>query len=1216
MSQMYVSALFSWAAWRSATDGDVPERDAAERFHHVLALMVLVTIVVYAVGVPFVFVKKAAPAVLCGIDSAVAVACLLLVRRGHVRLGCWTLLAFSWLLVTVAAVFARGVTSVIAVFFLVLAVGAGWLLGRRAMLLISGASCLAAVVLTIVDVAGGGLPNLFPMGQGSSLLLFLLAMMLVSAPFLEVLRSLHLARDKSESQERQAAAALRDAEARLRALLDASLNAKFLVDIGTGMIVYANPAAETLSGRSLAELQSMHHTQLHPEEKAAAARRGFEADAMLPGLTQSHVVHKDGHAIPVEIVSSHVAGVDGRPMLLGVFLDVTERNRAQEALRQSEERLRQIAESSSDFIWEVDPEGLCLYLSPVVEQVLGYTPQEMVGRMHFYDLCPPDQREEFRQGTLEIFARRESFRNLPNWSVRKDGKIVALEATGTPILDAEGKLVGYRGVVTDVTERKQAEAALREREAILRTITESTPDPIFVKDRASRLLLANPATLAALQKTAGEVLGRTDEEIYDDPEVGRQMIANDREVMECGGTCVMEEVVPGAGGARTFLSTKTPYRDAQGDIIGVIVVARDITDRKLAEERLRASEIRLKDAQRLAKVGCWEVDLGNDRIQCSDEMFRIHGLKNSVPLTFPAVLSYVHPKDRETVVEVDSTVRSRGGPVEAEYRIIRPGGEVRFVRSIVESIRNDAGMPVRIVGATQDITEQVLTREFLRESEERLKNAERLAHVGNWRWDLKTQRRFWSDEIVRICGYPQGTPLDHQAFLKLIAPADEERVHQWINHWLAGVSRPIEFQIVRPDGEMRTVSCRAEVTIDDQGPAHVSGTCQDITDYRRAENEALARQKLESIGTLANGIAHDFNNLLGGVLAHADLALSEIAEGISPEDQLKGIQSVAVRGSEIVRQLMIYAGKENDIVELVDFSCMVEEMLTLLRVSASKHAVVETELAKDLPPLRANAAQLRQVVMNLVTNASEAIGDRGGTIRVRTKRVSIGVDSPPMESELLAEGEYVQLEVADTGCGMPPEIRGRVFDPFFTTKAAGHGLGLAVVEGIVRGLHGAIHVESDPGRGTTFRILLPGADTADESGPAVVDPTWRTAPFSREATILVVEDEDSLRQPVSKMMRHAGLTVMEASDGTAALEMIRARQRQIDVLLLDFTLPGSPSSEVLAEAKRLRPGMKVIVTSAYNKEMVTASLAGSVEGFIRKPYEIKQLVTLLHEMIS
>jgi signal transduction histidine kinase len=243
------------------------------------------------------------------------------------------------------------------------------------------------------------------------------------------------------------------------------------------------------------------------------------------------------------------------------------------------------------------------------------------------------------------------------------------------------------------------------------------------------------------------------------------------------------------------------------------------------------------------------------------------------------------------------------------------------------------------------------------------------------------------------------------------------------------------------------LTCTPEVSLDEEGlPERMFGSCQDITDFRHAQQEGFARQNLENLGTLASGIAHDFNNLLGGVLAQADLALAELADGSSPEQELKRIREVAIRSSEIVRQLMIYAGKESEVFGPVDVSRIVEEMLELLKVSVSKHAALETDLAADLPAVRASASQIRQIVMNLITNSSEAIGETDGVIRVTTERVTVVRDRSGATPQRVAEGDYVELEVSDTGRGMSLETQARVFDPFFTTKSAGHGLGLSVVQ--------------------------------------------------------------------------------------------------------------------------------------------------------------------------
>jgi len=376
-----------------------------------------------------------------------------------------------------------------------------------------------------------------------------------------------------------------------------------------------------------------------------------------------------------------------------------------------------------------------------------------------------------------------------------------------------------------------------------------------------------------------------------------------------------------------------------------------------------------------------------------------------------------------------------------------------------------------------------------------------------------------------------------------------------------------------------------------------------------AAEKAFARQKLESVGMLASGIAHDFNNILGAVLFKADVALEDLAAGHSPEQELKGIREGAIRGSEIVRQLLVYSGKETEVSELVDVSKIADEMLNLLRISLSKRAKLAIDLEKDLPNIRANPAQIRQIIMNLVTNASEAMGDREGVISVKTGRWAV-----ERTSEHGSSGDFVRLEVSDNGCGIPVEAQGQVFDPFFTTKSTGRGLGLAVVHGIVTALKGTIRLESEAGEGTTWHILLPSAESTAATGDREAPAAGRACISNR--TILLVEDEDPLRRPVAKMLQKTGFTVLEAVDGNAALRILRSTERFIDLLLLDISLPGAPSREVFEQAKRLRPEMKVIVTSAYSEQMAATSLAGTVEHFVRKPYGVGDLIGVIQQSFS
>ena len=757
--------------------------------------------------------------------------------------------------------------------------------------------------------------------------------------------------------------------------------------------------------------------------------------------------------------------------------------------------------------------------------------------------------------------------------------------------------------IAEAAVRRRAEALLRQSEERFRSMADNAPVMIWVSGLDKQCTFFNKPWLDFTGRKMEQELGNgwtsgihpedmeRCTEIYNSSFDARRSFQMGYRLRRADGQY------------RWMLDRGRPYY-REGEFAGFIGSCIDLNERKRMEERLRASEARFAEAQRLARVGSWERDVEGDRIQWSGEMFRIFGLPKEMPPNSAAFLSYVHPRDRETIVEADREILSRNGPVEIEYRVIRPDGDMRYVRSVAEAIKDDVGGPTRVVGATQDITEQVEARELAQESQIRLKRAERLAHVGNWSWDIHANRVTWSEELFRIFGKPESFTPSYDGFIQSVAPHDRNRISQIVTSVATDKKRTSsEFQIVRPNGELRTVICISEVVLDEDGDAvHMFGACQDVTDFRRAQDEAMAAQKLETVGTLANGIAHDFNNLLGAVVAQAELALDDLSAGLRPEEELRAIRDIAVRGSEIVRQLMIYAGEEKEVVGPVDISQAVEEMIGLLRVSISKNATLDTDLGKGLPAVRANAGQISQIVINLVTNASEAIGTRDGAIRVTTRCVTT------------AEGEHLKLVVSDTGEGMSPDTQARVFDPFFTTKAAGRGLGLAVVQGIVRVLGGSIHIDSEPGRGSTFEILLPCAETGADTAPgaAVCEEEQEPEPI----TILVVEDEDPLRRAASTMLRKAGYSVIEARDGSAALDRVRSEKSPIDLLLLDVTLPGAPSSEVLEQTRRLRPETKVIVTSAHNEEMAAAALHGRFESFIRKPYRLHDLEGLIEQALE
>jgi PAS domain S-box-containing protein len=509
-----------------------------------------------------------------------------------------------------------------------------------------------------------------------------------------------------------------------------------------------------------------------------------------------------------------------------------------------------------------------------------------------------------------------------------------------------------------------------------------------------------------------------------------------------------------------------------------------------------------------------------------------------------------------------------------------------------------------------DLIERSRADEKLRESEERFRRVFDegplgLALVGKDYRMVKANSAF-----CRMLGYDEEELLQ-RSFLDITHRddlyTDSERADRLFR--LEIPSYRIQKRYVTKAGRIIWANLTASIILGSGGePLYGLGMVEDITEIKRTQEEALERQKLESLGTLAGGIAHDFNNLLGAIQAQAELAQSELAEGSFCTEELKSIQDVAMRAAGIVRQLMIYAGKETQTVELVSLTEIVKEMLPLIEISLSKHARLIADLDPDLPLTRASAAQLRQLAMNLVINASDAIGDRDGVIRVITSRMCLGSGSVAF-SESMTEGSYLMLEVSDTGCGMSAETQARVFDPFFTTKSSGRGLGLAVVSGIVRSLGGEIHVSSELRKGTTFRVFLPCAETKTVSPnlPALNDDETEYSVCG--CTVLVVEDEPVLRRAVVRKLRNTGFVVLEASDGSAAIDLLRTNADQIDVILLDMTIPGASSAEVIAKATEPGRDIRLLLTSAYSQGTLgIPSNVSQISEFLRKPFQLEDLV--------
>ena len=482
--------------------------------------------------------------------------------------------------------------------------------------------------------------------------------------------------------------------------------------------------------------------------------------------------------------------------------------------------------------------------------------------------------------------------------------------------------------------------------------------------------------------------------------------------------------------------------------------------------------------------------------------------------------------------------------------------------------------------------------------------------------------------VEEVFGY---TPEDclgrkMEAWFDIIHPDDRDRIRKEYE----GVKKRNEtvyytrMRCRHKDGSWRWIKAVATSYLSVGGERCIMEVTHDITEQVEAEQrrQKLSEQteearRLESLGRLAGGIAHDFNNILVAVMGYSDLALHKLSPSSPARPLIEQIVKSGQRATDLCSQMLAYSGNRQLAVAATDLNEVIEDMSKLLEVSVSKQAVLEYEFAANLPAIDADVTQLRQVVMNLVINASEAIGEKSGVIRVSTGAMEC--DSDYLNEHFfagkdIAESVVVCLDVSDTGCGMDEETKGKIFDPFYTTKFTGRGLGLATVLGIVRSHKGVIETYSEPGKGTTIKVLFPASQQPAEAlaGEAPPSKDWRGS-----GTILLVDDEGSILDVGSMMLRNVGFEVRTATDGREAVEVFRQHQDEIIGVVLDLMMPNMDGEETLRELRRIREDVKVVFSSGYHEQDVAERLADtSFAGFVKKPYTSKSLIELLRQALE
>ncbi len=764
---------------------------------------------------------------------------------------------------------------------------------------------------------------------------------------------------------------------------------------------------------------------------------------------------------------------------------------------------------------------------------------------------------------------------------------------------------------------------------LLETLLANTPDFVYFKDSERRYVRASRPFEALLGRSQDEIVGRRDEDLFP-PEVAAKGAEDDRRVIEEGTSLInrLEGTEDPDGRMVWVLTTKVPWRDADGGVLGLFGISRDITDSILAENAFKADTEMTNAALDAQRDTFFIFEPGTGKAVRWNRAFReISGYSDDEIADLPAPESYYSPEDLERAAAFTSEVMQREyGTI--ELQLICKDGRKIPTEYRVSVLRDEEDEPRYLISIGRDISDRIRADEALRVNRNRLArfmdsatdsfhlldadlrlidiNERALSRIREVDSQVRDKESVVGKSLLDIYPFLRGT--DEEArFRKVLETRQPEAYDTFAEHPIHGTVY-MAVKIFMVDDDLGLIAT-------------------DISDRKRAEEQRLNlerqvqhSQKLESLGVLAGGIAHDFNNILVSIRGYADLALQKLSDGAAERDYINEVITGAERATELANQMLAYSGKGRSEVRMINLNELVREMAGLLQVSTAKKSALKYDFADGMPAIEGDSTQVRQVIMNLITNASESIGDESGIITVTTGIARRdGADSADDQTAHDEPGqEFVYLQVTDTGCGMDESTRQKMFEPFFTTKFAGRGLGMAAVYGIVRGHGGSIEVRSEVNEGTSVKVLFPvsAGRAADEPESPGTDVRKKDA-WSAAGTALVVDDEESVRGLARAMLELMGFEVLEAADGREAIDVFRANLDDISVVVLDLTMPRMDGEECFHALHELNSDIPVILSSGYSEQEITERLADlSIRGFIQKPYGYETMRSAIRDALE
>ena len=912
--------------------------------------------------------------------------------------------------------------------------------------------------------------------------------------------------------------------------------------------------------------------------------------------------------------------MDGN-LLVRAIRYATERKRAEEALRESEERYRTILKNIEDGYFEVDIAGNFTFFNDSLCGILGYSRDEMMG-MNNRQYMDKENAQKVYQAFNQVYTTGEPYISFDWEIVRKDGIKRFHESSVSLIRDSKGERIGFRGISRDVTDRKRAEEALRESEERYRLVVENSNDIIWTFGLSSMTFtFASRSVERILGYPVGTARGMTLDNIFF-PETKRQVLAifgklAADEVAE--GRVVFEAEHRHRNGGTVWLEINGALlKDDLGNPVGITGASRDITERKQAEERLRLQITALEAAANAIIITDHE------------------GMIQWTNPAFTALTGYAFP---EVVGKNPRELVKSGKQDQAFYKGLwdmiltgkvwrgqiinrRKDDSLYTEEMTITPLQGERGEISHFIAIKQDITERKQAEEALRTSQERFRQLFDGAPIGYHEIDSEGRFTRVNRTESEMLGYTVEEMLGQPAWNFIV---EEEESRKAVAAKLAGVVLPykgLERTYRRKDGTTFPVIIEDLLLRDSEGRIiGIRSTIQDITERKRAEEEMAAlqeqlrqSQKMEAIGRLAGGIAHDFNNFLTVIKGYSQLSLLELKEDSPLKGNIEEINRATDQSADLIRQLLAFSRRQVMEMRVLDLNILLQNLNKMLRRVIGEDIELVTLLAEDLGRVKTDPGQIEQVILNLAVNARDAMPS-GGKLTIETANVELD-GAYARRHVAVTPGRYVMLAVSDTGVGMTPEVRDRVFEPFFTTKEEGKGtgLGLSTVYGIVKQSEGNIWIYSEPGHGTTFKIYFPQVEELLEEVKEKV--VGEELPRGSE-TVLVVEDEQEVRKLAVRVLKRQGYKVLEASQGDDALRLCEEHNRPIQLMVTDVVMPGMDGRELTNRLMLLHPEIRVLYMSGYTDNTIVHH--GVLErgiNYIQKPFTVGALAGKVREVLD